>query len=267
MYKDKFVLSIINDGYPVREFRSIGNSEVALRFGSEYKIRLKNKNDRSCTARVFIDGKKVSTLGDLIIHPSGTIDLERFISTSLDSGKKFKFVKLNDSSVDDPTSSQNGIIKVEFRLATQKNSIKIQPKQDWKDWYVSFPPYTDGGTFDNTSSVIYSSSNGDFSSKSSSNYYFSSKSYNSNINSMSSSNNYRGSVEDGATVEGDNSNQSFQYDDLQVEEYPTTILSLKIVGIKEDENLKRRTIRYCPNCGRKSDKQDKFCANCGKRLK
>ena len=135
MYSNKFVLSIIHDGYPIKESGSYSDKRIALPFDSEYKIRLKNKNDKSCTARVFIDDKQVSKLGDFIIQSNGTIDLERFVDSSLERGKKFKFVSLDHPDVDDPTSSENGIIKVEFRLARRENGIKISiPPVTYKPW-------------------------------------------------------------------------------------------------------------------------------------
>jgi len=139
MYRDKFVLSVIHDGHPVKETGRKWIREVAIPFDSEYKIRLKNKNDRSCTARVLIDGKRVSQLGDVIVTAGGTIDLERYIDRSLDKGKKFKFVTLDHQDVDDPTSSSNGIIEVEFRKAKQANGIKID--YDWRYFDWAIPPY------------------------------------------------------------------------------------------------------------------------------
>ena len=267
MYRDKFVLSIIHDGHPVKEtgYRGSiniykGYTAVALPFDSEYKIRLKNKNDRSCTARIFIDDKQVSKLGDFIINANGTIDLERFVDSSLERGKRFKFVPLDHPGVDDPTSSDNGIIKVEFRLARKENGIKVNiGPVTWKPWdwdnrthpsFTGDPPHAGtAGTFfayqnetrsDGQVSVSYCSDN--FVSDGSKN------------------------VEDGATVEGGRSNQSFVYSDLDVEDFPTTILQLKIVGIKDIKQADKLIYRYCSKCGSKVKRNDRFCRECGKKL-
>jgi hypothetical protein len=262
MYRDKFVLSIIHDGHPMREFGDRFKKEVALPFDSEYKIRLKNKNDRSCTARIFIDDKQVSKLGDFIINANGTIDLERFVDSSLERGKRFKFVPLDHPDVDDPTSSDNGIIKVEFRLARKENGIKIKTDPIvWKPWdwdnrthpsFTGNPPHAGtGGTFfayqnetrsDGQVSVSYCSDNfvdGSGGAK---------------------------SVEAGATVEGGRSNQSFVYSDLDVEDFPTTILQLKMVGIKDTKQADKLIYRYCSKCGSKIRRDDRFCRECGKKL-
>jgi len=272
MYKDKFVLSIIHDGHPVREFGGRSEKEVALPFDSEYKIRLKNKNNRGCTARVFIDDKQVSKLGDFIINANGTIDLERFVGSSLDRGKKFKFVPLDHPDVDDPTSSDNGIIKVEFRLARKENGIKVNvgpvtwKPWDWADYpypsdvhpsFTSDPPrdgstgngfvYGDNTRTDGQVSVSYCCSNF--------------VSDGARVAKASPHN-----VKDGATIEGGRSNQSFVYSDLDVEDFPTTILQLKIVGIKDTKQADKLIYRYCSKCGSKVKREDRFCRECGKKL-
>jgi len=254
MYKDKFVLSIIHDGHPVKETGHRGNKEVAIPFDSEYKIRLKNKNDRSCTARIFIDGKKVSQLGDVIVSAGGNVDLERYVDRSLEKGKKFKFVALDHPDVDDPTSSSNGIIKVEFRKAKHQNGVKIlYPYKgiNYGDW-----EYRDPITWNYTDPNNTTFSSG------------SSKTRGSVTHSCYSSNRM-GDVcqsandSQGATVEGSQSNQGFTYSNLEVEDYAVT-LELKIVGVEKKE-MYNNEYKYCTQCGNKVKRPDKYCSQCGHR--
>lgn len=235
MYKDKFVLTIIHNGSPVRESGSRSNRKAAIPFGSEYKIRLKNKNNRSCTASITIDGTPVSNFGDIIINAGGTVDLERFITESLDYGKKFKFVELNHPNVDDPTKSDNGIIRAEFRLAKQKDHIKISTKR------LPSIDYTGGSSYDYLP-------------------------FNCNINNSAvyCSSNTLCDVYEGATIEGGKSTQRFTYSNLEVESI-STVLKLKIVGIKKT-NLSNFQKRYCTYCGYKINKNDRYCAGCGRKL-
>ena len=265
MYRDKFVLSVIHDGHPVKETGKGWNREVAIPFDSEYKIRLKNKNDRSCTARVFIDDKRVSQLGDVILNAGGTIDLERYIDRSLESGKKFKFVPLDHSDVDDPTSSSNGIIKVEFRKAKHQNGIKINPNVDWHEPVIVWPPMykednngprwvymndktTDGYSQDNT---VYYSSNSNMAK--------------SEISCCGPQTKSRSFVSPGATVEGSQSNQQFTYSDLEVEDY-AIVLRLKIVGIEKGEKMHDTKYKYCTRCAQRVKRVDKYCSECGHRI-
>ena len=264
MYKDKFVLSIIHGGHPVKETGHKGNKEIAIPFDSEYKVRLKNKNDRSCTARVFIDDKRVSQLGDVIISAGGTIDLERYIDRSLDQGKRFKFVPLDHSDVDDPTSSSNGIIKVEFRKAKHQNGIKINPDFDWYEPIVWPPKYREDNngpqwvyTDDKTTAGKYP--------QDATVYYSNSNMVQSDVNCCASLTKSSSFVSPGATVEGSKSNQRFTYSDLEVEDH-AIVLKLKIVGIDKGEKMRDTKYKYCTQCGQKVKRVDKYCSECGHRV-
>jgi len=255
MYKDKFVLSVIHDGHPVKETGYRGSKEVAVPFDSEYKIRLKNKNDISCTARVLIDGKKVSQLGDVIVTAGDTIDLERYIDRSLEQGKRFKFVPLDNSDVDDPTSSSNGVIEVEFRKAKHQNGIKID--YDWRD-FAWTPPYKEDNngptwTFSGDCGGTTAGDMGD-----------SVQCYSAGceLGKLKSS---RSFVSAGATVEGSKSNQQFTYSSLEVEDY-AVVLKLKIVGIEKRDTMRDTEYKYCIQCGKRVKRVAKYCSECGRRI-
>jgi len=270
MYKDKFVLSVIHDGSPVKETGRRSKKEVAIPFGCEYKIRLKNKNDRSCTARVFIDGRRVSELGDFIIHDGGTVDLERFVDRSMTDGKRFKFVSLDHEDVDDPTSSDNGIIKVEFRLAKQFDGVKILPPRPWpeppKD---EWPTQPDVGPYyeDNNGTSWYYKKN--LNSKTLGKFDYNSAPFKSIGGSERNfTAKYKGTptlmdnmVDAGATVEGGKSGQSFTYSDLEVDNNRVVTLRLKIVGINKERSMGK--YKYCTNCGGRVRRKDKYCSECG----
>jgi len=263
MYSNKFVLSIIYNEHPVKETGYRGSKEVAVPFNSEYKIRLKNKNDRSCTARIFIDDKKVSQLGDIIVNAGGTVDLERYIDRSLEEGKKFKFVSLDHSDVDDPTSSENGIIKVEFRKAKFREGIKVFPPEPWPYPPVyppSLPPFKthgDGNTWGGADWIYTSTkTTGDASDI----MYVNHSIADGSVGCYDSS-----TVEAGATVEGGHSSQSFSYSDIKVEDN-AVILQLKIVGIKKGREVRDKSKKYCTQCGSKARQVDKYCSGCGQRL-
>jgi len=255
MYKDKFILSIIHEGYPVKETGHFSNREIAIPFGSEYKIRLKNKNNRSCAARVFIDGKKVSNKGDFVINAGGSVDLERFVDRSLTDGKKFKFVSLDHPDVDDPTSGDNGLIKVEFRLAKQPNGIKILPNY-WEHGEGTGDVWPIGG-------VKWFSMDVDSAGSMKSKGISDNISYTCNYVGCSSS------VEQGATIEGSQSNQSFHNVDLDIEEFPSAILTLKIVGLRESGSVEisdRKPHKFCTGCGARIKREARYCSECGRRV-
>jgi hypothetical protein len=277
MYQNKFVLSVIYDGHPVHE-TGHGIREVAIPFNSEYKVRLKNKHNRSCTARLFIDGRKVSELGDFIVGGGGTIDLERFVDRSMINGQKFKFVSLDHGDVADPTSSDDGIIKVEFRLAKQQNGIKIKrwehvdilPQLPWP------PPYKKGDVWGNsvwnTNTTTTTIRNlGD------TEVYFEDGSSYTNSSGEVKCGGFAGNTilycnqvsepmaAPGATVEGGHSNQSFVYSDLEVDNL-ATIIQLKIVGLKNCGSTHQSGYKHCSQCGNKIRYTDRFCSACGRKV-
>jgi hypothetical protein len=289
MYKDKFVLSVLHNGSPVKETGSRYNRQVAIPFGSEYKLRLKNKNDRSCAVRLFIDGAPVSNFGDFVVSAGGTVDLERFVTDSMSRGKRFRFVTLDHSSVDDPTRSENGIIRAEFRLAKQPNGINITPHDDWRwfklpkhpgdggDW--SYYEHGDGSSDTNWSftynsstdvpnnSPQWSNSSGSRGKSKSKGLRKRSAMYSASMNSVvGACAAPMAATEAGATIQGGRSNQSFGYTQLVVEER-ATILQLKMVGIHQSDRT--RTIsrgKFCTQCGHKVRHQDRYCGGCGRRI-
>jgi len=257
MYKDKFVVSVIHDGSPLKETGPKYHREVSIPFDSEYKIRVKNKNTVGCTARVYVDGIRVSALGDFILQPRAQLDLERYVDKCLTDGRKFKFVPLDHPDVDDPTSSDNGIIKVEFRLAKNRPmTIKPDIYKPW-DWNSDWRWYQ--GTVwdrDPNNDIRYTYSNSNIS-----------HDYSIGASCASFKCDSRNA---GATVGGGKSGQSFHYADMDVEETPSTIIKLKMVGI-DNELLKKKNVttdstRYCPKCGYRVKRSDNFCYKCGNRL-
>jgi hypothetical protein len=116
-FANNYVVSVLVNGKPQREFSSDGKRAVTLPFGSEYKIRIKNQSYKKALINVTIDGASIFSAGQqLILRGQESIDLERFVD-NLSEGRKFKFVSKDQAAVEghfDPTSSEMGLLKVEF---------------------------------------------------------------------------------------------------------------------------------------------------------
>lgn len=75
-------------------------------------------------------------------------------------------------------------------------------------------------------------------------------------------------IETGRVEAGSESNQKLVYVNKSFDFWPFHTLEYKLlpvsqkVNTSEDINVKR----YCTNCGKKSDKTDKFCSQCGNKL-
>ncbi len=258
-YDSQFVLCVLHKGAPVREI----GGKVHLPFHSDYKVRLKNKNAfLRAKARVWIDGRQVSNLGDFILKPNETLDIERFLDERMDKGRKFKFVPLSDGRVNDPTDAENGIIKVEFYREKQWDPPRRGPFTISSE-KGSFSPHSADANWVYTSTTPLGSIN--LGGGTTSSCYVS--------NSVSSTNDSYIPVNAGATVEGGHSGQQFTYAvDFQTETYPTT-LELRIRGIDRSEmdwedlpgnpGRPKKRIKFCPNCGAKRHGMVKFCGSCG----
>jgi hypothetical protein len=256
-YDSQFVLAILHEGSPVREI----NGKITIPFGSEYIVRLKNKSNVRAKARVWIDGRKASTLGDFILHAGETLDLERFLDESMDSGRRFKFVHVSDSRVNDPTDYNNGVVKVEFYKET---SFRI----DWGK--INLDPYRDASPFP------YDNRKG---SGADPNFLRSTHiSWNDNstlVSNSIASSSICDSNQLGATVEGGNSDQRFvEGQEFSTEALPIT-LSLKIQGpriktpstITKPRPTSKPRVRFCSNCGTRRRRSARFCSHCGEAFR
>jgi len=126
-----FAVTVLHDDKPVREITEGEKRRAAIPFDAEYELRLRNTHGRRATARVFIDDAPVSKMGDFVVPENGTLNLERFLDASLDEGKRFRFVRLTHPGVDDPDRSENGLVRVEFRLEKHRAIQVVPPAQHW----------------------------------------------------------------------------------------------------------------------------------------
>lgn len=110
-----FVALVVGpDGKPIREFNEEGKRTVRVPFGTEYKLRFKNKTSARAYVRVEIDGMDALSGKKLIMEPNCSKDLERFLEDDNSRGRKFQFVTAGSAGVSDPTSGENGLVRVIF---------------------------------------------------------------------------------------------------------------------------------------------------------
>jgi len=92
--------------------------KVKITPDNEYKILIKNDNFYRVLANVEIDGTVITT-SKIIIEACSSVSLESFI----ESHKKFKAVFANNEAVQDPSSGENGLIRVELFKEKQSQYI------------------------------------------------------------------------------------------------------------------------------------------------
>jgi len=220
------------------------SGNVRLQFDSEYKIRLRNKNDFAILASVTIDGRSITQgpNSGVIIESNGKIELERWID-NISTGNKFKFVSINHPEAQDPFDSNNGIIKVDFYREKKHKMYMAGPTiKPYIDPYT-YPPIIDKQHTWDFPGTFYCNSNSGLS--------------------------QRGSCigqsilnDSGCTINGSKSDQKFSYTDKVFENFCFTSMSMKIKGINKS-SVNVSSINYCAICGKRRKKTDNFCSKCG----
>jgi hypothetical protein len=113
MHFEEVVVTIVDStGKPFRELNSQKvnkgrKCDIFVPVDTEYKFLVKNNSDRRIKLDIDIDGSTVSGNG-LILNAHQSEYIERFV----DVAKKFKTSRKDGEGVADPTSPENGIIKV-----------------------------------------------------------------------------------------------------------------------------------------------------------
>lgn len=256
MYSAGFVVSIVLPDGQILEERDDG--VVAVPYDTEYKIRLRNKNDRAAVASIKIDQENVSE-GGIVVYPGRAVELDRRV----DKPTKFKFVSSKSEEAEEAGKANrpegnNGVIEVSWRLqAVIKQPEVVEhhhhhypfpanpdpwPIKPYRPWYrrdiggmpdsynMSSPPSRSLKSCERGTSVPVA--------------------------------NTSKSLAEGCTVEGGRSNQTFRsvYIDL---EGPAVIMKLILRGFYESE--RESVALYCTKYGKKLKRSDNFCGKCGLR--
>lgn len=110
-----FVVTVLINNKPIREYNEDGQRVCRIPFGSEYSLKIKNKSLLRAKAEISLDGTDVLGNRTIVIPGLGDVVVERFV-TDLNGGKKFKFISLEEGEktgqIQDPTSPENGNICV-----------------------------------------------------------------------------------------------------------------------------------------------------------
>jgi len=240
MHNNGFVAFIKSGDVVLRENYS---QEVFLPYNSEYSIGLKNISDKKALVSVHIDGTNVLGGSSLIIDSKSDMILERFIlDGNLNSGKRFKFVSLDNPGVQDPSSSFNGEIKIEYQFEKFDYNKFIEELNKYNNPYPSIPLWGEGKNY---KAFWRDSGTADYIPKASFTYC----SCNCNTNDL------------GATIEGSNSNQIFKYGNIGELDYHKYVIILKLRHKKE--MLSVNDSIYCINCGNKVKINHRYCFKCG----
>lgn len=112
MYSNFLVAVIKHNDQILRENGNV----VAMPFGEEFSILIKNLNNRRAKVRVFIDGSDALDGTELVIDAKNQIDLKRFIKKgNMNAGNAFKFIERTESVENHRgINAEDGLVRVEF---------------------------------------------------------------------------------------------------------------------------------------------------------
>ena len=275
-YRNDFVACIKVNGKVLRE----QNSTVAIPFGSDYSILLKNLKSVRAIAEITIDGESATDNQKLIIPANSEVSLERYLRAGkFSSGNKLKFIERTDSIEQHRgIKADDGIVRIEFWAEspwtmtvsnnwvntianTQPNSPFWPTETPWKINTVQ-PSYNLGSiTTDNT---VWSTTTATASSNT--------KNCTSDVKNVLRSTSFNCCTEKtpGITVPGGYSSQQFTVGAWFPTETTSTVLTFQLVGTNGDEPILQpvtvQTKPVCKICGRTNRATNKFCSECGSSL-
>ncbi len=274
VYNNKFVVVVKVNGKVLRESKEA----VYIPFGAEYSITLKNLNSVKAVANISIDGEDVMDSNEVIVDSNSEITLEGFIKNRKVSNK-FKFIEKTDTiSKYRGDKVSDGLIRVAFKFEEAlkvsdtvwiNGGWNINPWGDVSPWPYTYSPSKtsvrssgDLGKLKGSSSINYSASIG--STGGADNISFNSIDKTISLSCDLNEN------EDGITVKGSESDQTFKIGSVNTLEDTEHIVVIQLKG-QTKKNIVRKPITVktkitCETCGKKSKSNNKFCSRCGTAL-
>jgi len=262
MLKNNFIVKLKSNNKILNE---IGN-EIHIPFSSEYSIILKNLNNRKAVISISLDGKDVLNGRRLIIETNKELELERFLINDLNSGNKFKFInktkKIQEYRGD---NIEDGILKVTFQLEKEIDTPHINN--------FGYPHYTPSWIPPNSARPVeYPHIRYDVNNQSQCTLNSLGETRSKGITRMAMSccnvsDNISLKSDEGITVNGSISKQSFTYDSVNELEIKTTIITLQLKGYDNESNNSVKDI-ICNTCGTVNQIIDNhiICSECGTYL-
>jgi hypothetical protein len=245
MYQNNLVATVKVGGKILRE----NQSTVAVPFGSEYSIYLKNLNTVRALVTITIDGKDV-TAGGLVLNPKMHLDFERSLSNNnLTHGNKFKFIE-RTSAVEEHRGigAEDGLIQIEYKFEVpQPSPFRSRPSFSGESLRSAKLTKSSGPSASiGTRSVDMSET---------------SYSYEFPVDAIN---------EAGITVNGSESKQSF----IEVASFPTEtaahVIVIKLKGAVQGKKIVAPiTVQHkpkCDSCGKVNKATANFCVQCGTGL-
>lgn len=245
MYKQNFVAVVKCNGNILREKNG---GEVYLPFGTNYSVLLKNKDARSASVDIEVDGESVLNGHKLILDGNETREIKGFMC-NMKKTNRFKFIKkTKEIQKHRGDKIDDGLIRIVYQFECQKQeestiSYTYPYYVNTKFSYLDNSPGISPTTINEPNSVFYSC----------------------NSNSLVPCS------DEGITVKGEKIKQHYRYGDIGPLESAIHTIVLHLKGQTERRKKVKKAITVktklsCETCGRKNKSTNKYCYNCGTYL-
>jgi predicted component of type VI protein secretion system len=220
------------------------SKEIYLNDNDNFEIELFNPTHEKILSKIKLNNKLISSSG-IIINPGQRVFLERYLDTN--NKFLFKTYEVENTNESKEAIKFNGDVQIEF-YNEQNQKITIT---------------STGGTFTNPNGIfpngyndlIYRTHTLDLNNFDNSNV----KCY--------CSNNCSNTIETGMIDKGEQSKQDFNYSNFVSNYFPFHTINYKILPYSNKQIDSRDIVVYCPNCGKKRQKDSwRFCPSCGFQL-
>lgn len=283
-HRNNFVAAVKCGGAILREY----DGTVTLPFGSEYSILLKNLDDRKASVEISIDGQSVMGGRDIVVYPNTTAELLGFMQSEA-VRNKFKFVKKTQEIVEyHGDRIDDGIVRVEFTFEkrvvedvvhhTHVHNTYYEPWYPYPcyprpyyphPWYpTTYPTITYGGdvwtsTYNNAGGVSTGTGNS---------VLFAGAADSGTSISCSASATPSINPNEGITVYGGETYQSFIPVCLGELEENSTVITIRLVGtdtagVAVEGLIATKDKLRCSTCGKISKSDATYCSRCGTNLR
>lgn len=276
VYLSNFVATIKVGGKILRE----NQNTVAVPFGSEYSIYVKNLNSVRALVRVSIDGDDVTENNWLIVEANGTLELERSIRNgNFNTGNRFKFIERSGQIEEHRgIGAEDGLIRVEYKFETpvQQHTWPGYITYVNNNWPNNGSPFI--GHMTSNSYNVQASTTSSCAVNTSSTRSFSKSSLRSAPTKGSLTRSFAAEAnfshetpnDAGITVAGSKSSQRFVQGAWFPTEATSQVIVLKLMGkvgtkaVQEPITVQHKPV--CTTCGKVNKAANKFCGRCGTAL-
>ena len=295
MFNSNLVVAVKVNGKVLREFDGI----VALPFGSEYSIYIKNTSMRRASVNISIDGTDVLDGMKLIVNGNSDIELKRFVKNgNMNIGNAFKFIE-KTAKIEEfrGNKAEDGLLTLTYAF---ERDLYTNPYPPYNTYYTTTTSYRNmvdsgrlgGNISDNSSALRSATKSAPMSNSDRSAFYNANVDFTGSLNTNTTisascvaasdtidwsviSSNYADNVPKpqtaGVTAPGSKVDQRFKMVNNFITDGKQFTMTLQMVGETADNKkvkepvVVKRNVR-CSMCGTTTRQTAKFCHECGAGL-